>query len=206
MAEANTAIRIHVAMNFPIGQCENQHKIATFGTLALEPRSGTLVSSGGFSLSKFVVLVGFTGLTLAAAAAGACSSSTGGDGDNTLPARTEAGADTSTTTTGTDAAPAESCANLTLVVGAPAICDQCAKSKCCEEVLACTKSADCTALQECIAPCAQDDFICIGTCSEAHSKGAALLQEVGSCAKSACKTECAAAEPDAGDPFADSGL
>ena len=154
-------------------------------------------------MSKFLFLVGLTGLTIAAAAA--CSSSTGSDGDNNLPARTEAGADTSTTTAA-DAAPAESCANLTLVVGEPAICDQCAKSKCCSQVLACTKSADCTALQECIAPCAQDDFVCIGTCSEAHSNGAALLQEVGSCAKSSCKTECAGSQPDAGDPFADSGL
>ena len=156
-------------------------------------------------MPKFVFLVGFSGLTMAAAAGAACSSSTSSDGESNLPARTEAGADTSTGTAA-DAAPAESCKDLTLVVGAPAVCDQCAKSKCCAEVLACTKSADCTALQECIAPCAQDDFVCIGTCSEAHSKGAGLLQEVGACAKTSCKTECAASEPDAGDPFADSGL
>ena len=156
-------------------------------------------------MSKFVFVVGFTGLTLVAAAGAACSSSSSGDGESNLPARTEAGADTSTTTTA-DAAVATSCKDLTLVVGEPKACDDCAKSKCCDEVLACTKSADCTALQECIAPCQQDDFVCIATCSEAHSKGAALLQEVGSCAKSSCKTECAASEPDAGDPFADSGL
>ena len=156
-------------------------------------------------MSKFVLLVGFTGLTIVAAAGGACSSSTGSDGDSNLPARTEAGAETSTTA-GDSAVPAASCKDLTLVVGEPKACDDCAKSKCCDEVLACTKSSDCTALQECIAPCQQDDFLCIGTCSEAHSKGAALLQEVGACAKSSCKKECAASEPDSGDPFADSGL
>ncbi len=143
---------------------------------------------------------------MVAAAGAACSSSTGSDGDSNLPSRTEAGAETSTTATPDSSTPAASCANLTLVVGEPKACDDCAKSKCCDEVLACTKSSDCTALQECIAPCAQDDFVCIGTCSEAHSKGADLLQEVGSCAKSSCKTECAASEPDSGDPFADSGL
>lgn len=158
-------------------------------------------------MSKYVFFVGFTGLTMLVGAGAACSSSSSNDGDNNLPARQEAGADTSQTAAPDSATPpAESCKDLTLVVGEPKACDDCAKSKCCEEVLACNKSADCKALQQCIAPCAQDDFVCIGTCSEAHSKGAGQLQEVGSCAQTNCKTECAASEPDAGDPFGDSGL
>ena len=148
------------------------------------------------ALPKHFLMISFTGLTMAAAAGAACSSSSGGDGDTGLPARTEAGAETSTTS---DAAPAESCKDLKLVVGEPAACDQCAKSKCCDSVLACTKSDDCTAVQECIAPCAQDDFICISTCTESHPSGTAILQEIGSCAKTKCKTECASSEPpDAG--------
>jgi hypothetical protein len=151
-------------------------------------------------------VVAFTGLSIAAVAGAACSSSSSGDGDSNLPSRTEAGADTSQTTAPDSAVPAASCKDLALVVGEPKACDDCAKSKCCDEVLACNNSSDCKALQECIKPCAQDDFVCIGTCSEAHSKGASLLQEVGSCAQTNCKTECASSQPDAGDPFADSGL
>ena len=143
---------------------------------------------------------------VAGASAAACSSSTGSDGDSTLPTRTEAGtqAEASTSADGAPVTPAESCKDLTLVVGAPAICDQCAKAKCCTEVLACTKSADCAALQMCIEPCAQDDFICIATCTEAHGRGTAILQEIGSCAKTSCKTECAGSEPS--DAGFDTGL
>lgn len=155
------------------------------------------------ALSKFFFFVGFTGLTIAAAAGAACSSSSGGEGDTGLPARIEAGAETSTTVP--DAAPAESCKDLALVVGEPKACDQCVKAKCCDSVLACTKSADCTAVQECIAPCAQDDFICISTCTESHPKGTEILQEIGSCAKTSCKTECASSEPPDSGGF-DTGL
>ena len=140
---------------------------------------------------------------MVAGAGAACSSSTGSDGDSTLPQRTEAGTQAETSTSA-DAAPAESCKDLALVVGVPAICDECAKAKCCTEVLACTKSADCAALQMCIDPCAQDDFICIGTCTEAHGKGTSLLQEVGSCAQTSCKKECAGSEP--ADAGFDTGL
>ena len=146
------------------------------------------------------------GITMAAAAGAACGNSSSGDGDSNLPTRTEAGADASQTAAPDSAVPATSCKDLALVVGEPPACDQCAKSKCCDEVLACNNSSDCKALQACIAPCAQDDFVCIGTCSEAHSKGAALLQEVGSCAQTNCKTECQASEPDAGNPFGDGGI
>lgn len=153
------------------------------------------------ALSKFFFSVAFTGLTIAAAAGAACSSSSGGDGDPGLPARFEAGAEASTA----DAAAAESCKDLALVVGEPKACDQCVKAKCCDSVLACTKSADCTAVQECIAPCAQDDFICISTCTESHPRGTEILQEIGSCAKTNCKTECASSEPPDSGGF-DTGL
>ena len=156
---------------------------------------------------KILLFLGVTGLTTLAAAGAACSSNTGNDGLG-LPPRNEtndAKSDAPKTGELTDADVPQSCKDLTLKVGEPAACDQCAKTKCCDEVLACTKSADCVALQECIAPCDQSDFICIATCQEQHSKGNDLLTEVGSCARSNCKKECPSETPD-GDIFADSGL
>ena len=152
-------------------------------------------------MRKFAFLMGFSGVATIILAAVACSNSTPNDGRIDLPTRPD------------DAAPervdsadsAISCKDLPLKVGDPAACDQCAKDKCCAEVMACNSSADCKALQECIAPCAQDDLVCILTCQDAHSKGAGLLQDVGSCAQSNCKNECPSMQSDA-DIFADSGL
>ena len=169
-------------------------------TVAIEPRRGTLAVET-VALSKHFLTIAFTGLTMAGTVGAACSSTSGGDGETRLPERTEAGTETSTG----DAAPAQSCKDLKLVVGEPAACDQCVKAKCCDSVLACTKSDDCTAVQECIAPCAQDDFLCISTCTESHPSGTAILQEIGSCAKTKCKTECASSEPPDAGGF-DTGL
>jgi hypothetical protein len=130
----------------------------------------------------------------------ACGNSTPNDGRIDLPTRPD---DAAAAVDSADSA--VSCKDLKLVVGDPAACDQCAKEKCCTEVMACNASADCKALQECIAPCAQDDIVCIGTCEEAHSKGDGLLQDVGSCAQASCKNECPSMQSDA-DIFADSGL
>ena len=87
--------------------------------------------------------------------------------------------------------------------GHPA-CDACTKQKCCDEVQACNKSADCKALQQCLDPCAQDDDLCILTCISGHESGSNKLQEVGSCAQVECKNECP--PPDAGGGVFDSGL
>ncbi len=149
-------------------------------------------------MRKFVFLAGFTGVAMVVIAFAACSNSTPNDGGINLPARQDDAAVDSSDS-------AVSCKDLKLVVGDPAACDQCAKEKCCAEVMACNDSADCKALQECIAPCAQDDIVCIGTCQEAHSKGSDLLTEVGSCAQDSCKNECPSMQSDA-DIFADSGL
>lgn len=67
------------------------------------------------------------------------------------------------------------------------------------------ESADCTALQECLAPCAQDDIVCILGCQEMHPKGNDALTEVGSCARSKCKSECPSNTPDA-NVFGDGGI
>ncbi|MBX3188342.1 MAG: hypothetical protein KF819_15090 [Labilithrix sp.] len=142
--------------------------------------------------------LGISSLVLAAFAF-ACGDDDAKDGGIDLPPRDnprdggQEAADTATPT---------SCKDLTLKVGEPAACDQCAKDKCCDEVLACTKSADCEALQQCLEPCAQDDLLCILTCQTQHPKGADLLQEVGACAQSRCKTECPSNVPDA-DIFGD---
>jgi len=147
---------------------------------------------------KFVFLIGFTGVATVILAGAACSNSTPNDGRIDLPPRDDAAVVDS-------ADSAVSCKDLQLKVGDPAACDQCAKDKCCAEVMACDKSADCKALQECIGPCSQDDLVCILTCQDAHSKGADLLQEVGACAQNNCKNECPSMQSDA-DIFADSGL
>ncbi len=133
-------------------------------------------------------------------AAAACSNSTPNDGTIGIPPRNDA-ADAEPVVA-TDSA--VSCKDMPKV-GEPAACDQCAKANCCKEIVACNMSADCKALQDCIAPCAQDDFVCILTCQDAHPNGTALLQEVGSCAQTSCKNECPSMQSDA-DIFGDSGL
>jgi hypothetical protein len=153
---------------------------------------------------KFLFVLGFTGVAAVVMAGAACSNSAPNDGRIDLPTRPDdAMVDSAVAPGPTDSA--VSCKNLALKVGEPAACDQCAKEKCCAEVMACNSSADCKALQECIAPCAQDDLFCILTCQEAHSNGASKLQDVGACAQSSCKNECPSMQSDA-DIFADGGL
>jgi hypothetical protein len=149
---------------------------------------------------KFIFVLGFTGVAAVVMAGVACSNSSPNDGRIDLPTRPD---DAMVAPDSADSA--VSCKDLALKVGEPAACDQCAKEKCCAEVMACNSSADCKALQECIAPCAQDDVFCILTCQDAHSNGASKLQDVGACAQSNCKNECPSMQSDA-DIFADSGL
>jgi hypothetical protein len=151
---------------------------------------------------KVVFFIGFISLSVPAVAVIACSSDTPNDGRIDLPPRQDTGQRPQPEG---DSAPAESCTNLTLKVGEPAACDNCAKTKCCSEVLACSKSSDCTALQECIAPCAQTDFLCITACQASHPEGDSELGAVGRCARSKCKVECPSETPDA-DIFGDGGL
>lgn len=154
-------------------------------------------------MRKSVFFSGMLGLVVAGIAAVACGSSDPDGGGINLPPRTGTGDKDATTPT--DSAAAPSCTNLTLKVGEPAACDKCAKDKCCAEVLACTNSPECTALQECLEPCAQTDYICIVTCQETHPEGNETLGKVGTCARSKCKTECPTDIPDA-DIFGDGGL
>jgi hypothetical protein len=126
-----------------------------------------------------------------------CSDSTGTENPAPLPDR---GGDAAAPATDSGV----SCTNVTFSVSDTPACDQCAKDKCCAEVLACSASADCKGLQDCIAPCASTDFQCILTCQSAHDKGSGLLQDLGSCAQSSCKAECPDNTPDAdlfGDAF-----
>ncbi len=150
-------------------------------------------------MRKLGFMMGFTAVATALMGAAACSSSIPNDGGINLPPRPDAAEAAAV------ADSAVSCKDLALKVGDPAACDQCAKDKCCAEVMACNNSADCKALQECIGPCAQDDLVCILTCQDAHPKGGDLLQEVGACAQNNCKNECPSMQSDA-DIFADSGL
>jgi hypothetical protein len=155
-------------------------------------------------LRKVFLFSGVLGLVVAAAAAVACGSSDPDGGSINLPPRTDTGEEADAAKAPVDSAAAPSCANLTLKVGEPAACDKCAKDKCCAEVLACTESPECAALQECLEPCAQTDYICIVTCQETHPDGNDTLSKVGTCARSKCKTECPTDIPDA-DIFGDSG-
>lgn len=145
----------------------------------------------GLRKSRFFVAL--FGCALVASVEASCSDSNPDGGAINLPPRRGEITDGST--------PA-SCANLSTKVSDRPSCDKCAKDKCCTEIQACNASSDCAALQECLAPCAQADTLCILTCQEGHPKGGDLLQEVGSCAQMKCKSECPSETPDA-DPFAD---
>lgn len=153
-------------------------------------------------MRRTIVVLGIIAFIGPAAVVTACGDDKNGDGRIDLPPRADGGTDGPTDGGGS---PQESCGNLALKVGEPAACDKCAKEKCCAQVLACTKSEECDALQECLAPCDQSDIICIGVCQEQHSGGATLLRSVGTCAKSKCKAECPDNTPDA-DIFGDGGL
>lgn len=93
------------------------------------------------------------------------------------------------------------CAEHPKVDDRPA-CDSCVRESCCEYVLACSDSPDCDAVMQCLDECEADDLTCPITCRVLHESGAALLNQVGSCAQTRCKTECPMSLPDAGD-FAD---
>lgn len=160
-------------------------------------------------MRKAWFVLALTGLVGATMAAQGCSSDDSKDGELALPGR-DPSKDSGTPDTekrdppDSGVEPAPDCKSVTLKASDIPACDTCVKDKCCADVLACDKSSDCKALQECIAPCDQDDIICILTCTETHSSGADKLREVGSCAQSKCKVECPA--PDAGgDPF-DAGI
>lgn len=154
-------------------------------------------------MRKVAFFSGMVGLVIAGIAGAACGDSRSDGSVIGLPPRSEAGVPADAADASDSTAP--SCASLALKVGEPAACDQCAKDKCCGEVLACTESAECTSLQECLEPCDQLDYICIVTCQETHPQGNDALSKVGSCARSKCKTECPTEIPDA-DIFGDSGL
>jgi hypothetical protein len=158
-------------------------------------------STWRLGVRNYVLFPVVVGLTVAGFAGAACGTSNPDGGGINLPQRIEAGDDAAKA--GDSAAP--SCESLTLKVGEPASCDKCAKDKCCAEVLACTNSAACTALQECLEPCDQQDFLCIVTCQETNPEGNDTLGKVGSCARSKCKNECPTDIPDA-DIFGDGGL
>ena len=143
-----------------------------------------------------VLFLGFTGLFVAAAVACA-TTSPDGSGIN-LPGRNDA----DTVGDGAIKDGPVSCEKVTAKVSDRPACDTCAKKQCCTEISACNASNDCTALQMCLAPCAQTDSFCILSCLEAHAKGGELLQEVGSCAQLKCKTDCPSETPD-GDLFGD---
>jgi hypothetical protein len=119
---------------------------------------------------------------------GRSSSSSGDDGDDEGE-KTSSGGNTS-------------CSSHAKVDDRPA-CDECARGKCCDEVLECDKTSDCAAMMKCFDDC-QGDVFCQLTCSTVHEKGASVLNEFASCAQTKCGTECPSTTPDAGgDPFAD---
>jgi hypothetical protein len=152
-----------------------------------------------YSLRSAACLAAFA--MLASAVAFGCGDSNKSDNPAPLPSRGD-DAGGQTTTDGGSGNP--SCTNVTLQVSDTPACDTCAKDKCCTEVLACDKSADCKGLQDCLSKCASTDFQCLLTCQSAHDKGSGLLQDLGSCAQLSCAAECPDQTPDAdlfGDAF-----
>ena len=147
-------------------------------------------------MRKVILFVGVIGLVVAPMVGTACSSNDPKNGVIDLPGRTNGKDATSEQVLG-EGGPAASCTDLPAKVSDRPACDKCAKEKCCAQIQTCNESEDCTALQSCLAPCAQSDIVCILTCQDAHGTGAAKLQEVGSCATNKCKVECPSETPDA---------
>ncbi len=81
-----------------------------------------------------------------------------------------------------------SCTNHEKVDDRPA-CDQCARAKCCAEIVECDKIPDCQALLTCIDDCKGDVF-CGLSCDNAHPKGSDALSGVAGCAQVKCAAEC----------------
>ena len=89
-----------------------------------------------------------------------------------------------------------SCANHEKVDDRPA-CDQCARAKCCAQVLECDKTPDCQAMMKCLEDC-KDDLTCSLTCQIAHEKGGGILADLAACAQTKCEAECPSTSVDAG--------
>jgi hypothetical protein len=151
----------------------------------------------------FLVVSGFAAASVLALTFGGCgdsaappyedpgSSKDSGsvDGNPQTPNDTGTAADTASSTT--------NCDNTTVKASDDPVCDKCAKTKCCKEVMACDQSADCKAFGKCLDDCADGDTVCVLTCASLHGKGSDIAQELGACASSECKTECK--PPDAGN-------
>jgi hypothetical protein len=148
----------------------------------------------------FLVVSGFAAASMLALTFGGCGDSAAppyedpggkkdaGEVDGKPSTPTDSGGDTASSTT--------DCTNTTVKASDDPVCDQCAKSKCCKEVMACDQSADCKAFGKCLDDCADGDTVCVLTCASLHGKGSDVAQELGACASSECKNECK--PPDAG--------
>lgn len=148
-------------------------------------------------------VLGVSGLVLAVG----CSSSTKDESPTPFPQRSSSsgatdggssgssGSSGTSGTSGTSGAPAD-CTNHAKVDDRPA-CDQCARAKCCKEILACDQSSSCLALQDCLAACAPNDVFCQLSCS-GNDTAVNLLSDVGNCAKRNCPSECPSTASDGG--------
>ena len=125
------------------------------------------------------------------------------DGGTGLPPRNSGDKDSGQTNTSSSGGTSSSgdvtydCSNHEPVSDTPA-CDQCAKAKCCKQILICDSSESCKAVQACVKACPDGDFFCIVGCDATGGTGSELFKDVGACAQNNCKSECPAAEVDAG--------
>jgi hypothetical protein len=199
MPKGITAIPILLAIKFQIatrndGLQKRRSRGKNAGNapqVAIVGQRGTLNVRRPRVRKRFLFL-GFISLVMGSFAGSACTSTTPPDDRLDLPGRTP-GTDASSD----DGAVAPKCTDLAAKVSDRPACDKCAKEKCCSQIQACNESEDCKGLQDCLAPCAQEDLVCILTCQDAHGTGATKLQEVGSCATNKCKAECPSETPDA---------
>lgn len=141
--------------------------------------------------------IGCTSLALVLA----CGDKGDDNGGNDLPGRSSSSSGDSGQKDPPDSSTSLDCTGRAKVDDRPA-CDTCAKQNCCRQITDCDDEPDCRALQDCIAPCDQEDIFCILLCQQTHPNGSDALLAVGNCAKSKCGTECPS--PDAGNQ--DSGF
>lgn len=71
-------------------------------------------------------------------------------------------------------------------------CGVCIGQKCCAQVTACSKDADCVALDGCLQNCPQGAAgqSCADSCYTAHPTGAKVSDTIDACAATNCKAAC----------------
>ncbi len=76
------------------------------------------------------------------------------------------------------------------IVGATEGCGPCLAEACCTEAEACSRTAGCVPLEDCLRACGAGDATCRSRCGAAGGPAAALQQDLASCRATRCAAQC----------------